>query len=128
MANEVEPSLWRKAVAATNRYFKTYRARGTLATAQLTVESSIYRTGWIMGYRAGRRSQASGEGKHSHGRELDRCKAAFAKAQSEVLRHVARIRALTDALSIAREYVDDDTKPLHEADLAAIDAVLANWN
>lgn len=57
--------------------------------------------------------------------EYDRCKAAFAKAQSEVVRHVARIHALTDALRIARGYVDDDRKPLHEADLALVDAVLA---
>lgn len=63
MANEVEPKIWKAAVAATKRYFKSYRARGTLATAQLTVESSIYRTGYIMGYRAGRRSARSGEAK-----------------------------------------------------------------
>jgi hypothetical protein len=57
-------------------------------------------------------------------KDLARCKADFAKAQSEVVRHVTRITALTDALRIARGYVDDETKPLHDTDLAMIDAVL----
>lgn len=46
MANEVEPSIWKAAVAATKRYF-----RGDWHS----VPAQHYRTGYIMGYRAGLR-------------------------------------------------------------------------
>lgn len=46
MANEVEPSIWKAAVAATKRYFK-----GDWHSAP----AQYYRTGYVMGYRAGLR-------------------------------------------------------------------------
>ena len=57
MANEVEPWLWQKAISAVHRYFKDMPAiSGEVAKAHRTVEEGFYRTGWIMGYRAGMRS------------------------------------------------------------------------
>jgi len=56
--NEVEGWLWTKAVAATRRYYRTFpKPVGELAKAQRIVEESIYRTGWLMGYRAGVRGR-----------------------------------------------------------------------
>jgi hypothetical protein len=63
MANEVEPHIWKAAAAATRRYFKTWRVKGTVQTAAQAVSASFYRTGYIMGYRAGQRSPNSGEAK-----------------------------------------------------------------
>jgi hypothetical protein len=61
MAHEVEPKIWKAAVAATKRYFKSWRVRGTQAEAHTIVAEGYYRTGYIMGYRAGQRSARSGE-------------------------------------------------------------------
>lgn len=47
MAGSVEPWIWKAAVAATKRYFRGVMARSSL------VEQINYRTGYIMGYRAG---------------------------------------------------------------------------
>ncbi|HZP87534.1 MAG TPA: hypothetical protein VFB54_12000 [Burkholderiales bacterium] len=46
MANEVERPIWKAAVAATKRYFKG---------DWHSVYAQHYRTGYIMGYRAGLR-------------------------------------------------------------------------
>lgn len=66
MPNEVEPWLWKKAVAAVRRYYRwpamTVKEESNPTTqAFRTMEENSYRTGWIMGYRAGRRSARSGE-------------------------------------------------------------------
>lgn len=50
MANEVEPSIWKAAVAATKRYFKADGIDGWHSAF-----AQYYRTGYIMGYRAGLR-------------------------------------------------------------------------
>ncbi len=57
MANEVEPALWKAACAAMRRYFgeKKVSYSPVGKAIQGTIEA-IYRTGWIMGYRAGQRS------------------------------------------------------------------------
>lgn len=47
MAHEVEPWIWKAAVAATKRYFRGIMAGSTVG------EQTCYRTGYIMGYRAG---------------------------------------------------------------------------
>lgn len=46
---EVEPWIWKAAMRATERYF-----RGVMARC-LPIERLNYRTGYIMGYRAGKR-------------------------------------------------------------------------
>jgi hypothetical protein len=46
---EVEQEVWKPAVAATKRYFRGIMERCTV------VEQIHYRTGYIMGYRAGLR-------------------------------------------------------------------------
>jgi hypothetical protein len=56
MANEVEVWLWRKACAAVKRYFRTVEApQSRLAKSVRLATEANYRTGWIMGYRAGMR-------------------------------------------------------------------------
>jgi len=61
MGGEVEPKIWKAAVAAVKRYFdKSPAPRTQLQAAVQDVNKSYYRTGWIMGYRAGRKSARSG--------------------------------------------------------------------
>lgn len=50
MPNEVEPPIWKAAVAATKRYFRADGVNGWHSTL-----AQFYRTGYIMGYRAGLR-------------------------------------------------------------------------
>lgn len=49
MVNEVEPEIWKAARRATQRYF-----RGIMHLCNIS-EQTLYRTGYIMGYRAGLR-------------------------------------------------------------------------
>lgn len=58
MANEVEPKLWKSACAAVKRYFDSFPPVkiGGIEHARRVVDQGYYRTGWIMGYRAGKRS------------------------------------------------------------------------
>ena len=54
---EVETWLWRRAQVAVRRYFRSIiPAKSELGLAHQEVERLYWRTGWIMGYRAGRRS------------------------------------------------------------------------
>ena len=50
MPNEVEPPIWKAAVAATKRYFRADGVNGWHSAV-----AQFYRTGYIMGYRAGLR-------------------------------------------------------------------------
>jgi hypothetical protein len=60
VANEVEHDLWEKADAARRRYFKWVPSNDGDAPrikAMREIHEGAYRTGWIMGYRAGARSK-----------------------------------------------------------------------
>lgn len=54
MANEVEGWLWKKVQAAVRRYFRSFPTPSNQMDRALRVsDQGMYRTGWIMGYRAG---------------------------------------------------------------------------
>ena len=63
MPGEVESWLWRKALAAVRRYWAgipKHRGGTPGQEAMEVVMKGYYRTGWIMGYRAGQKSARRG--------------------------------------------------------------------